>query len=257
MRFCKLLLVVTFHLPVVAGGAQEQVWRDIKPLHSTRSDVERLLGKPHMQGDVYDYDGERVSIIYQRHTCEQSNGEGYNVPMDTVLFFVVNFKNKDRSLSDFPIDWTQYEKAEGGHVAGVANYYDRDRGISYGTRDGKVHYVVYGGKTSDEHLRCPESMKAPKLFSSGEITIAGRELLDRFVLRLKREKGSWGLISLNQEYKKPEEVERMRRSLEDYLGLKHGAVRDRLLVNLSYQAEDMELFILVEGQKQLIRFPDK
>jgi hypothetical protein len=49
----------------------------------------------------------------------------------------------------------------------------------------------------------------------------------------------------------------MRRSVEDYLSLKHGAVRDRLLVNLSYQAEDMELFIMIEGQKQPIRFPGK
>jgi hypothetical protein len=82
-------------------------------------------------------------------------------------------------------------------------------------------------------------------------------LLDKFALRLKRDKSVWGLISLNQEYKKLEESERMRRSVEAYISLKHGAVRDRLMVDLSYQAEDMELLILVEGQKQPIRFPDK
>lgn len=177
-----LLLYWCLSLPV-ATPLQERGWRGIIPLHSTRADVERLIGKPDMQGNLYDYEDERVKIIYQRYPCVESKGEGYNVPIDTVLFIIVNFKNKDRSLSDFPIDWTQYEKTEGGDVEGVAYYTDRDKGISYGTRYGKVHSVEYWATTADAHLRCPASLKPPALFSSSELTPAGKKLLDSFVLR--------------------------------------------------------------------------
>lgn len=251
-----LLLSGCWSLPT-AIPQEDRGWRGIIPLHSTRADVERLLGKPDMQGDRYDYEDERVSAIYQRHTCEESKGEGFNIPIDTVLFISVNFKNKDRSLSDFPVDWTQYEKKEGGHVGGYAYYTNRDKGISYETYNGKVVAVEYGGTRADAHLRCPDTLKPPKVFLSGELTAAGRELLDGFVLRLKREPGAWGMINLNQEYKKPDEAAKMRRSVEDYLRRTHGSVYDQLSINLSYQKDEMELFIFIKDRECPIRFPDK
>ncbi|HEX8424381.1 MAG TPA: hypothetical protein VF634_13270 [Pyrinomonadaceae bacterium] len=251
------MLAAALLLLVATSGAQETGWRGIVPLHSTRADVERLIGKPEMPGGFYDSEAERASVFYQRHTCEESKGEGYNVPKDTVLFIRVNFKNRERAMSEFPVNWSQYVKTEGGHVRGYAYYSNRDKGISYETYEGRVVAVEYGGTTADAHLLCPESLKPPKLFAAAELTSASRELLDKFVLRLKRDKGAWGLISLNQEYKKPEEIERMRRSVEDYLSSRHSAVRARLSVSLSFQAEDMELFILIEGQEQPIRFRDK
>lgn len=251
-----LLLYLCLSLPLIMPP-QEREWRGIVPLHSTRADVERLLGKPHMQGDIYDYEDEMVSIFYQRHTCEENKGEGYNVPIDTVLFISVNFKNKDRSLSDFPIDWTQYKKTEGGHVPGIAYYSDRDKGISYEIFNGKVRSVEYGGTTADAHLRCPDTLKPPKLFSSDVLTAAGKELLDRFVLRLKQEPEACGMISLNQEYKKDDEIEGMRRSVEEYLRRTHGAVYDRLSIYPSFQKDDMEFIILRKNGKRPLPFPDK
>ena len=251
-----LLLCLCWSLSMMTPP-QEKGWRGIVPLHSTRADVERLLGKPDMQGDLYDYEDESANIIYQRHTCEENKGEGYNVPMDTVLFIRVNFKNKDRSLSDFPIDWTKYEKTEGGDVEGVAYYSNENEGITYGTSYGKVHSVEYGGTTADAHLRCPDSLKPPKVFSSGELTAAGKELLDRFVLRLKREPGAWGMINLDQAYKKPDEVQRMRRSVEAYLRCAHGSIYDRLSIGLNFQKHDMEFLIFRKDRKRPIPFPDK
>jgi hypothetical protein len=188
MRFIRLLAATLLVLSATSG-AQEKGWRGIVPLHSTHADVERLIGKPELPGEVYDYEAERASVIYQRHTCEESKGEGYNVPKGTVLFIRVNFKNREKPMSEFPVDWSQYEKAEGGHVRGFAYYFNRDKGISYDIYEGRVVAVEYGGTTADAHLRCPESLKPPRLFSAEGLTSAGRELLDRFALRLKREKG--------------------------------------------------------------------
>jgi hypothetical protein len=251
-----LLLYWCLSLPMVSP-LQERGWRGIIPLHSTRADVERLIGKPDMQGNLYDYEDERVKIIYQRHTCEENKGEGYNVPIDTVLSIIVNFKNKDRPLSDFPIDWTEYEKMEGGHVEGVAHYFNRAKGISYGTRYGKVHYAEYGGTTADAHLRCPASLKPPALFSFSKLTPAGKKLIDSFVLRVKAELGASGLINLNQEYKKPDEVESMKRSIEEYLRRTHSSIYDRLAIGLSFQKDDIEFLIFLKDQKCPIPFPDK
>lgn len=256
MKSITLLLLLCLSLSAITPP-QEKGWRGIVPLHSTRVDVERLLGKPNMEGRLYDYEDERVNIIYQRHTCEENEGEGYNVPIDTVLFIRVSFKNKDRALSDFAIDWTKYEKTEGGHVEGVAYYSDSDKGISYGTRYGKVHSVEYGGTTADAHLKCPDTLKPPALFSAGELTPAGKKLLDSFGLRLKREPKSSGLIILDQEYQKPGEAERMRRSVEEYLCRTHGSVYARLSIIMRSQQDDMELLIFLKDQKNPIRFPDK
>ena len=257
MKFIMLLLLSGCWCLPTAAPQEGKGWRGIVPLHSTRADVERLLGKPDLQGDRYDYEDERVSIIYQRHSCEENKGEGFNVPIDTVLFIRVNFKNTDRSLSDFPVDWTQYEKKEGGHVGGYAYYTNRDKGISYETYNGKVVAVEYGQTTVDAHLRCPESLKPPKLFSSGELTAAGRELLDGFALRLKRESGASGMINLNREYRKPDEIERMRRSVEEYMRRAHCPIYGQVSINLSYQKDDIELFIFLKGRERPIRFPDK
>jgi hypothetical protein len=233
---------------------EDKGWRGILPLHSTRADVEQLLGKPNFEGGRYDYEGERVSIIYQIHTCEKSKGEGWNVPIDTVVRISVSFKNKGRPLSDFPIDWTQYEKTEGGHVIGYVYYTNRDKGISYEAYNDKIVAVIYGATTADAHLSCPDTFKPPKLFSSGDLTAAGQELLNRFMLRLKCEPEAYGMINLNQEYK---QAESMRRSVEEYLKRTHASVYNRLAINMISQQDEIELFILLKDRKQPLRFPNK
>src|SRR5215510_11066963 len=44
-------------------------WRGIVPLISTRSDVERLLGKPNDSG-LYELNGEAASVIYSDGPCQ-------------------------------------------------------------------------------------------------------------------------------------------------------------------------------------------
>jgi hypothetical protein len=209
-----------------------------------------------MQGDLYDYEDESARILYQQHACEENEGRGWNVPQDTVISISVRFK-KDRSLSDFTIDWTKYEKTEGGDVEGVATYTDRNKGISYDTLYGRVWAVVYWATTADAHLRCSDTLKPPALFSAGELTPAGKKLLDRFVLRLKQEPEACGLVKLDQEYKKPGEAESMRRSVEEYLRGTHGSIYNRMSISLSYQKDDMEFLIFLKDRKRPIRFPDK
>jgi len=49
-----LLFVITCLLILLPRGAAAKSWQGITPLHSTRADVERVLGKPVMDSDIYD-----------------------------------------------------------------------------------------------------------------------------------------------------------------------------------------------------------
>ena len=63
-----LSLILALNFVIQAKG-----WRGIVPLHSTRADVEQLLGPPDRKGNKpvvsYDLEKEQVTIIYSREPC--------------------------------------------------------------------------------------------------------------------------------------------------------------------------------------------
>jgi len=71
-KFC--LLLAAFAVLAFAGVGLSSPWRGIVPLHSTRADVRKLLGKPIVGGDgsldLYDLKEGRVHVMYAREPCE-------------------------------------------------------------------------------------------------------------------------------------------------------------------------------------------
>src|SRR5215217_6792736 len=86
MKLFKLILAsvcaatVSYRLQAVEG------WNGIVPLHSTRTDVERVLGIPLESGQtsIYHLGDELVKVDYAASPCRGSL-PGWNVPPDTVL----------------------------------------------------------------------------------------------------------------------------------------------------------------------------
>jgi hypothetical protein len=80
----------------VCGSTTAKDWRGITPLHSTRTDVERLLGSAWhngISGSIYKVDQGLVEIVY--------TGQGdppelcaRKVPLNTVLSIFVDPKEK-------------------------------------------------------------------------------------------------------------------------------------------------------------------
>src|SRR3954464_4038317 len=79
-------------------------WRGIIPLHSTRADVERLIGLPTSPGgSEYSLKDEHVVILYSGRPCEKDKRDGLNVAPDTVLTITVS-PRKEQTISNLNLD---------------------------------------------------------------------------------------------------------------------------------------------------------
>ncbi len=129
-------------------------WRGIKPLHSTREDVERLLGSPTRPGGfVYKLESETVFVEYQILPCDEGSSDGWKVPLNTVIGISVRSRAKPQ-FTDLEVDKTKYEKVESKQPT-IFYYVNKEEGITYEVDGGIVTSVHYGPAASDSHLRCP------------------------------------------------------------------------------------------------------
>jgi hypothetical protein len=129
-------------------------WRGITPLHSTRSDVERLLGRAwhnSLSGSIYKSDQELVEIVYAGQgdppeLCERK------VPLNTVLSIFVDPKEKvaltklglaTDGFKSFKL-WFGYQDYRG--------YYDELSGFVVHTLDGRVNDRSYLANIADRRL---------------------------------------------------------------------------------------------------------
>lgn len=148
------LFIITF--------AQTKGWRGIVPLHSTRADVERLLGPPvdssNEYTSVYHLVNEAVIFNYEGdRPCETPGG--WQVPPATVVNILVTPKTKLR-FSDLQVDEKRYKKTSGGHRPEDIIYTDSEAGESITVYQGEVISINYFPAASNNHLRCPEARNA-------------------------------------------------------------------------------------------------
>jgi hypothetical protein len=144
-------------------NAKARAWRGIIPLHSTRSDVRRLLGKPIVGGDgaidLYELREGHVNIRYARRECEQglpADWGNWKVPRDTVVNISIGLHQelspaelKIRTLK--PFKWYT-------DTSGATYYRDKRRGIEYQVQEGMVTAITYGPTARDGRLLCRKNM---------------------------------------------------------------------------------------------------
>lgn len=168
------------------------------PLHSTRADVERLLGQPNVEDWGYDLDGERALITYSdRKECEEGLARGWNVSADTVLEISVH-TDAETTLADVLVRGRNYDEIRAVRTPHVY-YVDNQEGIRYQTLGGMVESIIYfASEAEDKKLRCGEYKYAAAIPSDaknkfeqipydsfGKIQFEDAAArLDRFVLQL-------------------------------------------------------------------------
>ncbi len=143
---CSFVLIVSF--------LQDRGWRGIVPMHSTREDVERLVGPPMTRdGITYDLKTDRLNVVYSAGTCRE--GAQWNVPRGTVIAITVYPQTKSM-LADLKIDLNRFEKFIDPYVGDRITYSNNDEGFAIGTTlNGEVISIQYFPQTKDNHLRCP------------------------------------------------------------------------------------------------------
>src|SRR4026209_1912183 len=134
-----------------ASLSSAKAWRGIVPLHATRADVERILGKPTWSDDTYELPQGTIEIMYAKKRCEQGVPSGWgnwNVPVDTVvnISIEVDFPVKDLKIRNL-------ERYKWYTDDSLTTYYRlAKQGLEYSVRDGRVTNVTYGPTTQDNKL---------------------------------------------------------------------------------------------------------
>lgn len=132
-----------------------KAWKGIVPLHSTRTDVEKLLGPPTIEDSGYDIDGQQVQISYSSQGCQDGLPGGWNVPSNTVVNLTISAKG-ELKLADVLISGKNYDEIYAIHTPRV-DYVDVHEGLRYATLDGSVLSTTYfGSEADDQKLRCGE-----------------------------------------------------------------------------------------------------
>ncbi|HEV8429013.1 MAG TPA: hypothetical protein VGQ41_14015 [Pyrinomonadaceae bacterium] len=168
MKELKTFLVSTIFIFCFAAPSQAQGWRGIRPLHSTREDVERVIGPPMRPNDsVYDLKGERVSVTYSGAPCAKGWPYGWNVKPGTLIGITISPQPRPK-LAELPIDISKSKKYV--DPSGVIHYNNDDEGLSVAVNPNEyeVRVIEYYPAASDAHLRCPEAAERERQIESGE-----------------------------------------------------------------------------------------
>ena len=97
-----------------SNSVQAKPWRGIEPLHSTRADVERLVGLKVVRCNsacIYEVGEEIVFVLYSTDSTCRNDGAPtmWRVPVDTVVEISVRFK-EDKPLSELGLDLSKFEQ---------------------------------------------------------------------------------------------------------------------------------------------------
>ncbi|MGI8732729.1 MAG: hypothetical protein ACR2LM_05440 [Pyrinomonadaceae bacterium] len=147
----------------IANIATAKSWRGIIPLHSTRSEVRKLLGKPIIGGegaiDLYEINEGRVRVMYARRPCEEglpADWGNWRIPHDTVVNISIQL-HKEFPLRNLRIRNIERFKWYTG-ASGATYYRDRARGLEFQVQEGMVTAITYGPMIRDRALQCKKNV---------------------------------------------------------------------------------------------------
>jgi hypothetical protein len=150
-------IIIFVLLAMFAFQMQSRGWRGIVPLHSTRADVERLLGTPSgFCNCQYKTNLENVRIDYSIERCGKGELNDLDVSPDSVLGITINPEEK-RPFCELGLDTSKLQKTEDPELRGYVAYTNNEEGIEYYvTSDGRLYEIRYFGTLKDRtRLRCP------------------------------------------------------------------------------------------------------
>jgi hypothetical protein len=151
---------------ILFGSAQRPSttdWRGLSPLKSTRTDVERTLGRPNeiIGREIVTYcfpDGVVYFGFHSNPNCErQLPYISWNVTSDTLTGIDVILRPQPL-VAATGIDLTKYKKIEvGGDLLDRYNYFNADDSFVIEVGNNYLAGYHYRPGSKQEHLRCEPS----------------------------------------------------------------------------------------------------
>ena len=153
---CCLFLLLLFAIQCEAKS-----WRGIEPLRSTKSDVERLLGKPSEATDkALTYRLPREIAFVSLITTQDVSL--VNLPVGTVKNIQVTPKNP-MGIADLGLDENRivFIKGSRPEYLGLQGYIDLDAGLIVKTNGRNIETIFYFGSAKDR-ASCPNCSVDPQ-----------------------------------------------------------------------------------------------
>jgi len=145
----KYGIIVFGWLALIPHVSYGKTWRGITPLISTRSEVEKLLGKPNVDNNTFDVPEGRAIINYSDgKRCEEGVPGFGNIPRDTVVEIYLSFK-KETKLAELLVAGQDYVQTQAVHTPHVY-YTNKAEGIRFASLDGIVLDMTYFGTAADQ-----------------------------------------------------------------------------------------------------------
>ena len=161
MKFLPtILLLLLFSFCIIAQDKSQPdagIWKDIKPLKSTRVQVEKILGSS-IEDDctscIYKIAEGKIQVDYSTTPCKSSL-EGWNVPPDTVLKLTI-IPNEFIEFSDLNLTDKDYEEYDIFYTSEhkLAIGLNKNTGTFYELFDNKVTSIFFEPGETDSDLRC-------------------------------------------------------------------------------------------------------
>jgi hypothetical protein len=246
-----------------ASTAEAKGWRGIVPLHSTRSQVEELLGPPTEQNTSYSVvyrTANETVVIYYAHGRPCGIGEKYSqwrVASNTVTDIFIT-PNPGSPLSQFTIDETRYKKFIGGHTS-ETRYINAREGEALTVVENEIRSINYFGAADDSYLGCPGLPVAtntnceylPSAFDSlGDIGFEQEKLfLDSFFLAIVDKKAMAYIIAYGGMRARPNEAKNRADRVRKYLVAVRRFPADHIkIIDGGYREKrDIVLYVVAEG----------
>ena len=261
-----------FVILLCAASAEARGWRGIVPLHSTRSQVEQLLGPPTEKSNpysvVYKTPNETV-LIYYANGRPCGIGENYSpwrVARDTVTSIFIS-PLPGSPLSKLSIDESKYKKFTVGHLS-ETRYINESEGeaLTMGFDD-EVRSISYFAANDDSNLECPGRPQPnktnceyiPDPFNSlGGMAFEQQKLyLDTFYLALVKRKAMAYIIAYGGKRARPNEAKQRADRAKQYLiAVRHYPADHIKVIDGGYREKpDLDLYVVSEGVCPPTPFP--
>ena len=170
MKILRLISLLCLAF-ISSGISFAQEWRGLKPLRSTRGDVEKLLGEPVQRSPaLYLLKDKSILIGYAKISgCDDKELSSWNVPKDTVITIAVTFFPEHWvNLSELKLDLSKFEKFSDPEFAGLFSYVSNELGLKIATDDQVVSSIAYFPAKRNWHLMCHEGVPSKAIYRMGE-----------------------------------------------------------------------------------------